>query len=395
VSAQGRRRTKEDRILKKLASSLALSIAAVVVALLVIEIVLRIAAPGENIPQREYDPHLGWRGRPNLECVLNEGHFRISISQNSRGFRDVERPVGKPPGTKRILCLGDSFTWGWGVEQDEIYTTVLGRRYAEAGTSVEVLNAGVGGYSTDQLLLYLEREGFSYSPDSVVYQAAWNDVRDNPRTLVEAIYNKPAYDLEADGNLVLRGSPVPPLGAVGRLKYLVSRHSRFAYFLKHRLHLARFAREAVADQGAEEATGGAGARSQTAADIEGAAGGAEGATPAAEGRGAATTPAGPAEAGYPFRLFCALVAEMDAVCGERGTAFVTLIDFEVSDLEMDHWERACGHVEVRFVDRYLRARETADAPAYIPNDGHWTADGHRWIAELLHEDVLAAWSHGR
>jgi hypothetical protein len=330
----------------------------VVVALLVIEIALRIVAPGENVPQREYDPELGWRGRPNLDCVLNEGHFAISISQNSRGFRDAERSVEKAPGITRILCLGDSFTWGWGVEQDEIYTTVLERRYARAGAAVEVMNVGVGGYSTDQLLLYLLDEGLSYSPDHVVYQAAWNDVRDNPRTVVEAIYNKPAYELEEEGALLLHGSPVPSLGLVGTLKYLVSRHSRLAYFIKHRVHLARFARAPDQDPAPEAAS---------------------------EAVGTA-----PAERGvaYPFRLFCALVAEMDAACADHGAGFTALIDFEVSEEELEHWERACGHVDVRFVDRYLRSRETADEPAYIPLDGHWTADGHRWVADLLYEDVL-------
>ena len=316
--------------------------------LLLIELALRIVAPGENIPQREYDPKLGWRGRPHLHCILNEGDFAVAIAQNSRGFRDTERSVEKPPGVTRILCCGDSFTWGWGVEQGDIYTAVLERRYAEAGAAVEILNAGVGGYSTDQLLIYLLGEGLFYAPDHVVYQAAWNDVRDNPRTVVEAIYNKPAYDLGDDGDLVLRGSPVPPLGAAGILKYVVSRHSRLAYFLKHRVHLARFAREPDEDPDA-----------------------------------------GRDEVGYPFRLFCGLVAAMDAACRERGAGFTTLIDFAVSGPEMEHWNRACGHVDVRFVDNYLRAREAADTPAYIPHDGHWTADGHRWIADLLYEDVLA------
>lgn len=366
-------------MLKRLVSSVGLSIAAVIVALLLIEVALRIAAPGQNIPQREYDPALGWRGRPNLDCVLNEGHFTIRISQNSRGFRDGEHSVEKPQGVARVLCCGDSFTWGWGVEQDQIYTAVLERRYAHAGAAVEVLNAGVGGYSTDQLLLYLLDEGFSYSPDYVVYQAAWNDVRDNPRTIVEAIYHKPAFDLEEGGKLVLRDCPVPPLGTLGTIKYVVSRHSRLAYFLKHRMHFARFAR--APDRG-------------PAADAE------PGSlrAPLAERRatgpgrgGGGSRPVGVEEVGYPFRLFCRLVATMDAACRDRGAGFTALIDFEVSEKELAYWNDVCGHVDVRFVDRYLRAHESADAPAYIPLDGHWTADGHRWIADLLYDDVLGAW----
>lgn len=358
AEASGRRGTSAFR---RLASSLGLSICALIVVFLVIEIGFRIVAPRENIPQREYDPHLGWRGRPDLECVLNERLFTIGISQNARGFRDAERAVEKPSGVTRVLCVGDSYTWGWGVEQDAIYTAALERRYAEAGSAVEVLNAGVGGYSTDQLLLYLWDEGFSYSPDFVVYQAAWNDVRDNPRTLVEAIYAKPAFELGDDGALVLQGFPVPPLGATAMLKYFVSRHSRLAYFLKHRLHLARFA--------------------QTADE-----------TPVPDPRPAD----GRDEVDYPFRLFCRLAAEMDAECRARGAGFVTLIDFEVSRAEREHWERFYGHVNVRFVNAYLTARgEAAGTPAHIPHDGHWTEDGHRWVADILYDDVLRIWNMRR
>jgi hypothetical protein len=372
-----RNKTTPRRVtrLHRLASTLGLSVGAIIVALLVIELGLRVVAPRENVPQREFDRRLGWRGRPNLDCVLNEGHFEIAISQNSRGFRDRERAVDKPRGEARVLCCGDSFTWGWGVPQDEIYTAVLERRYDEAGVAVEVLNAGVGGYSTDQLLLYLEPEGFSYAPDYVVYQATWNDVRDNPRTVVEAIYHKPFFELGDDGRLVLRGSPVPPLGAVGTLKYIISRHSRLAYFLRHRLHVARFAGQA--DEG-----GASGAVPTSGAD-----------GPAAHAPGEREVSG--ADVGYPFRLFCRLVTEMDAACREHGANFTALIDFSVTDRELEYWESVCGHVDARFVADYLRARgKAAGAPAYIPNDGHWTADGHRWIADLLYEDVLRGWSGG-
>lgn len=353
-------------------SSLGLSVGALVLALVVIELVLRAVAPLENVPQREFDPRLGWRGRPNLHCILNEGHFTISISQNSRGFRDREHAIEKPSGTARILCLGDSFTWGWGVDQADIYTAVLQRRYDEAAAPVEVVNAGVGGYSTDQLLLYLEPEGLSYTPEWVVYQAAWNDVRDNPRTVVEAIYHKPRFVLEGDGGLVLRDCPVPPLGTVGALKYFVSRHSRLAYFLRHRLHVARFARLAR-DEEATDAT--------VSAETSGPG------TPLPERDGAPPSEGG--EVGYPFRLFCRLVDEMDRVCREHGASFVALIDLPLTESELEYWGAVCGHVDARLVTDYLLARAAAaGAPAYIPADGHWTADGHRWIADLLYEDVL-------
>ena len=97
---------------RKCASLLCLSAGAVVLVLIVAEAGLRILAPGQHIPQREYDELLGWRGRPELDCELREKLFTISVSQNSSGFRDRDRALAKRRGSMRIMCLGDSFTWG-------------------------------------------------------------------------------------------------------------------------------------------------------------------------------------------------------------------------------------------------------------------------------------------
>jgi hypothetical protein len=64
---------------------------------------------------------------------------KLLFQQNSAGFRDVERPVASLPGVYRIMCVGDSYTWGWGVEQEQIYTHLLGRWLCDAGQKVEVI----------------------------------------------------------------------------------------------------------------------------------------------------------------------------------------------------------------------------------------------------------------
>ena len=86
----------------------------------------------------------------------------------ARGFRDAERQFAKPEGVRRVLCVGDSFTWGWGVEDDKIYTRVLQRMLDAEGRRTEVINAGIKGYGTVQCLVYLLHEGFEYAPDVVV-----------------------------------------------------------------------------------------------------------------------------------------------------------------------------------------------------------------------------------
>ena len=47
---------------------------------------------------------------------------------NSRGYRDNEHALAKPPGVKRLLSLGDSFAWGAGIEFDDTYAQRLERQ---------------------------------------------------------------------------------------------------------------------------------------------------------------------------------------------------------------------------------------------------------------------------
>jgi hypothetical protein len=75
----------------------------------------------------------------------------------------------KRPGAFRILVLGDSFTEGAGVEEEEAYPQVLEkilrRRIARA---VDVVNAGVGGWDPFQYAQYFERHGLAFEPDLVL-----------------------------------------------------------------------------------------------------------------------------------------------------------------------------------------------------------------------------------
>lgn len=102
---------------------------------------------------------------------------RWEISTNSRGFRTAEFAKVKPPGTFRIVCLGDSWTFGSNVDQNEAYpqqlTALLERNFPRA--SFEVLNLGVMGYSSYQGLQLLKRQAFDFDPDLVLIGFAMND----------------------------------------------------------------------------------------------------------------------------------------------------------------------------------------------------------------------------
>jgi hypothetical protein len=106
-------------------------------------------------------------------------YFRIN-HQGMRSDRDVS--YEKPPGVKRIVSLGDSFTIGFEVDADKCFSSILEAELRQAGLDVEVLNAGVSGYSNAEELLYLERELIKYAPDLVLVSFYGNDVEDNLRT---------------------------------------------------------------------------------------------------------------------------------------------------------------------------------------------------------------------
>jgi hypothetical protein len=116
---------------------------------------------------------------------------------NSKGWKDVEHSIKKPPGAFRILFVGDSFTWGY-VPLDALYTRQVEKLLMARGrTETEVISMGVGGWGTDQSLEVLSNEGVGYSPDLVIYQFCSNDVLDNLGHKVKPF----RYELDGAGHL--------------------------------------------------------------------------------------------------------------------------------------------------------------------------------------------------
>lgn len=91
----------------------------------------------------------------------------VDVSINSHGLRDREIPYEKTPGTYRILAIGDSVAFGWGVAFDRIFPKVIEKNLREE-FPVEVLNLGVGNYNTEQELAAFLAEGVRYQPDAVL-----------------------------------------------------------------------------------------------------------------------------------------------------------------------------------------------------------------------------------
>ena len=148
-----------------------------------------------------YHPTRGWTLKPDIKEM--PVFDRKILNSNSRGLRgNVEYRYDRTAGNRRIVVLGDSFTFGEEVSDHETYSHDLETTLP----NTEVLNFGVQGYAHDQMLLYLKEEGVKYHPDIVIIGFAYLDIYRNIESFFA--YSKPRFDLVPDG-LHLTNVPVP------------------------------------------------------------------------------------------------------------------------------------------------------------------------------------------
>jgi lysophospholipase L1-like esterase len=188
--------------MRRFLASAALAAVGFALALVLGEAVVRLALKDETVlfPRYHTDYRYGeytLRGiRPKSEFWHTSADGSWKFVTNSRGLRDArEFPYQKPAGTLRVLALGDSHTQGYEVRQEATFAAVLERYLTARGIKVEVLNAGVSGFSTAEAVAYLESEGHRYQPEVVVLGFFANDYEDNLKAGLFAL---------EDGKLVAR-----------------------------------------------------------------------------------------------------------------------------------------------------------------------------------------------
>lgn len=113
------------------------------------------------------DPFQGWSMPPGRRHELG-----LLSNINTLGMRGAEITIPKPAGVKRLLALGDSSIYGFGVPDDAVFTQVLQR---SLGPGFEGLNGGVGGYSSVQSLRFLRRNIAQLEPDVLLIGNLWSD----------------------------------------------------------------------------------------------------------------------------------------------------------------------------------------------------------------------------
>ncbi len=182
------------------------------------------AAVAEN-PFWRHDAELGWFHRPGQRGTFHREEFSHQVGINEMGFRDRERSLpgagDGPASALRIAVLGDSFTWGHGVEDGEVFTRLLEAKLP----GVEVWNLGVSAYSTDQELLLFRRFGASIRPGIVLLMFSRNDWSGNA-SIAYGAYLKPRF-VRTDSGYALSGVPVPAAGPIRRGLDSIRRWSAF------------------------------------------------------------------------------------------------------------------------------------------------------------------------
>lgn len=182
------------------------------------------------------------RMKSDTDCMLksNNGSFRdVVIRTNSLGLRNSEVVIPKPPGTIRILVLGDSFTQGWGVSDDEAYPRelekILKEKYPDK--KIEVVNAGLATSGPNYYYLYYKNEAYKFDADLIIVGFNMlNDVSDN------AYFTKWA-DADADGlptkvehtNFVDSGGNFVPYDVPFKFKIPLLRNLHIFAYLADRL----------------------------------------------------------------------------------------------------------------------------------------------------------------
>lgn len=295
-----------------------------------------------------YDPRYGWSHIPGAHGVFTADDGKAtSVIINTKGFRGPESDYARAGIGRRILLLGDSMAWGFGVDYDETFGALVERMVPDT----QVINLAVSGYSTDQELLVYRDEGYKYRPDLVVIVVAANDPASNARTLEYLIYGKPAFVARGD-DLELVNQPVARVSwlrrgvvhLVGR-SYMLTELQRYMYQLRERRTLAM---QTQASPGRDDQQ--TFSRSKT------------------------------------WQITTRLLLELKGETGKRGSRLLVMLSDGVYPArEVAKYLTRSG-VDAIVMDDYLN---NSDKSLHLSDGIHWSPAGHKVVATVLAEKLNA------
>lgn len=145
-------------------------------ALLLAEVAIGALRPQQALPEwYRDDPVYGRSLKPNFhQRLIYLGHRSIDVMTNSLGLRDDEPPPPDAP-RPRILFLGDSFVFGYGINVNERIDNWLKAKFLANRRQVTTINAGVPTWGTIQELKFAREHLDRFDPDAIVLVYCGND----------------------------------------------------------------------------------------------------------------------------------------------------------------------------------------------------------------------------
>jgi lysophospholipase L1-like esterase len=189
---------------------LGLAVGATLVAAATCEVAARVIFPAPPNPTRQpqiqyrVDPEIRYTPLPNQRGWIDDGF----VTTNSLGFRGPEPAVPKPPHRFRIVAIGDSVTFGFGVNDGETFCaqTEALLRERMPGVDLDVVNIAVPGFDTRQEVVLLRRNVSRLAPNLVLVGLYSNDI---PDALEDGTGGTTVATPRADSNQNLRMNAAP------------------------------------------------------------------------------------------------------------------------------------------------------------------------------------------
>lgn len=355
--------------LKGLAAKMGIFCASVALALVAIEIFLRLFIPQPLAGVMfSYNPSFGFWNRPSLvnkPFQSEQGRPFYKVSTDPHGFRGVE-PVAilKPPNKKRILVIGDSFTFGVGVGDSETFPAQL---QSHLGDRYEVINAGCPGWGTENELAFWRAWRSRLKPDLLVIAFFRNDLADNTRHLIYRIKDgKPQF---------------APDESVARAKKFVQAIPFYTYLSEHS-HLVNLVKRSVAAL-------------LTAPPAK---------KPADKASPVAQAPRKEQASGLQQQLDLYRIL-MQEILGDSRRVGVPVVLLTLAGQldcapnpppEYDEVMRMAegwvgSGLAVAAISTKVPLKVTTSKEIFQPQDGHYTAEGNRIVADLLASRIIPAW----
>jgi hypothetical protein len=334
------------------------SSALVALAILGAEVLARRLAPDYLIRARGLHVSseiYGWAGRPGAVAPMGGGR----VTLNAQGFRGRDLSLPKGASRSRVVLLGDSIAFGYGVSDEETFA----HRLEVEDNGLDVLNLGVEGYGPGQELLLLQRTGLRANPDVVVLAVCLrNDFVDAmlPVALYDGVTPRPRFKL-VGSDLVLDDRAVQRSGARDALQWLSDQSHLF-----NRV-------SALMPRGREAEDPGWRIRKREALRDE----------------------------DYAFRLTLALVMEMEKLCRARGIGFLVAtfpngLGYGIRPELFERFHRSLATAGVALVDMGARFRSLGLKAAQLAIDstGHLGPRGHALTSEILRQELVDRFGKG-